>query len=162
MFSTCKPKILASVLFLSLGLLSRPAIAQVDLAGQWARRCTRTFPSGGRPGNRRLHRDAHQRRCAHAGRRLGRAASGRWSSTNASRTRRIMVRADRPKCESGRTWTRSRREWWPGTPSLRFMLPQRTIYMDGRPHPSEYAPHTWQGFSTGEWEGDMLKVTTTT
>jgi hypothetical protein len=33
--------------------------------------------------------------------------------------------------------------------------------MDGRPHPSEKAPHTWQGFSTGEWEGDMLKVTTT-
>ncbi len=45
--------------------------------------------------------------------------------------------------------------------TLRFMLPQRTIYMDGRPHPSENAPHTWQGFSTGEWEGDMLKVTTT-
>ena len=45
--------------------------------------------------------------------------------------------------------------------TLRFMLPHRTIYMDGRPHPSENAPHTWQGFSTGEWEGDMLKVTTT-
>ena len=42
-----------------------------------------------------------------------------------------------------------------------YMLNQRTIYMDGRPHPSENAPHTWQGFSTGEWEGDMLKVTTT-
>ena len=42
----------------------------------------------------------------------------------------------------------------------RFMLPTRTIYMDGRPHPSKNAPHTWQGFSTGEWEGDMLKVTT--
>jgi hypothetical protein len=37
----------------------------------------------------------------------------------------------------------------------------RTIWMDGRPHPSEYAPHTWMGFSTGEWEGNMLTVTTT-
>src|SRR5262249_52589646 len=37
----------------------------------------------------------------------------------------------------------------------------RTIWMDGRPHPSEYAPHTWMGFSTGVWEGDMLTVTTT-
>ena len=37
---------------------------------------------------------------------------------------------------------------------------QRIIYMDRRPHPSESAPHTWQGFSTGEWEGDMLKVST--
>ena len=45
--------------------------------------------------------------------------------------------------------------------TLMWMLPRRTIYMDGRPHPSSYAQHTWQGFSTGEWEGDMLKVTTT-
>lgn len=37
----------------------------------------------------------------------------------------------------------------------------RTIYMDGRPHPPEAAAHTWQGFSTGEWVGDMLKVSTT-
>ena len=33
--------------------------------------------------------------------------------------------------------------------------------MDGRPHPPEYAAHTWQGFSTGKWDGDMLTVTTT-
>lgn len=37
----------------------------------------------------------------------------------------------------------------------------RTIYMDGRPHPSEHHPHTWQGFSTGRWEGDVLVITTT-
>ena len=30
------------------------------------------------------------------------------------------------------------------------------IYMDGRPHPPEYAAHTWGGFSTGTWEGDRL------
>jgi hypothetical protein len=35
------------------------------------------------------------------------------------------------------------------------------IYMDGRPHPSENAAHSWAGFSTGEWIGDMLKITTT-
>ena len=33
--------------------------------------------------------------------------------------------------------------------------------MDGRPHPPDYAAHTWQGFSTGKWEGDMLTITTT-
>jgi hypothetical protein len=38
---------------------------------------------------------------------------------------------------------------------------ERTIWMDGRPHPSVNAPHTWMGFSTGEWDGDMLTVTTT-
>ena len=37
----------------------------------------------------------------------------------------------------------------------------RTIWMDGRPHPPEYAPHTWMGFSTGRWVGDMLEVRTT-
>jgi hypothetical protein len=44
---------------------------------------------------------------------------------------------------------------------LSYMLPQRTIYMDGRAHPPDWAAHTWQGFSTGEWVGDTLKVTTT-
>jgi hypothetical protein len=37
----------------------------------------------------------------------------------------------------------------------------RTIWMDGRPHPSPNAPHTWMGFSTGVFEGNMLTVTTT-
>src|SRR5437867_1184816 len=37
----------------------------------------------------------------------------------------------------------------------------RPIYMDARPHPPAYAPHTWTGFSTGEWVGNTLKVTTT-
>jgi len=34
-------------------------------------------------------------------------------------------------------------------------------YMDGRPRPSKYAPHTWGGFSTAEFIGDILKITTT-
>jgi hypothetical protein len=37
----------------------------------------------------------------------------------------------------------------------------RSIWMDGRPHPPEYAMHTWMGFSTGKWEGDILTVYTT-
>jgi hypothetical protein len=37
---------------------------------------------------------------------------------------------------------------------------EQTIYMDGRPHPPDYAPHTWQGFSTGKWEGNILVVAT--
>jgi len=38
---------------------------------------------------------------------------------------------------------------------------ERVIWLDGRPHPSPRAPHTWMGFSTGEWEGRVLKVVTT-
>jgi cyclase len=37
----------------------------------------------------------------------------------------------------------------------------RPIFMDGRPHPPAWAPHTWTGFSTGVWVGNTLKVTTT-
>ncbi|HEX4999296.1 MAG TPA: MBL fold metallo-hydrolase [Terriglobia bacterium] len=37
----------------------------------------------------------------------------------------------------------------------------RTVYMDGRPHPPAYAPHTFAGFSTGEYQGNTLTVTTT-
>src|SRR5436190_18912872 len=37
----------------------------------------------------------------------------------------------------------------------------RPVYLDNRPHPSPNAPHTWAGFSTAKWEGDMLTVFTT-
>ncbi|HXH25597.1 MAG TPA: MBL fold metallo-hydrolase [Vicinamibacterales bacterium] len=37
----------------------------------------------------------------------------------------------------------------------------RMIWMDGRPHPSPLAPHTWAGFSTGRWDRNSLVVTTT-
>ncbi len=37
----------------------------------------------------------------------------------------------------------------------------RMIFMDGRSHPGPYAAHSWEGFSTGKWEGDTLTVTST-
>jgi hypothetical protein len=39
--------------------------------------------------------------------------------------------------------------------------PERWIWMDGRPHPPEYAARTWLGFSTGKWDGNTLVVETT-
>jgi len=42
-----------------------------------------------------------------------------------------------------------------------FGRADRTIWLDGRPHPSKYAEHLWQGFSTGEWKDGGLTVTTT-
>jgi hypothetical protein len=35
------------------------------------------------------------------------------------------------------------------------------IWMDGRPHPSENAIHTFDGFTAGVWEGNTLTTTTT-
>lgn len=40
-------------------------------------------------------------------------------------------------------------------------MPDRMIWMDGRPHPPAYAAHTWAGFSTGKYEGNILSVYTT-
>lgn len=37
----------------------------------------------------------------------------------------------------------------------------RIVWMDGRPHPPAEALHTFNGFSTGHWEGDTLVVETT-
>ncbi len=44
---------------------------------------------------------------------------------------------------------------------INMMEQETTIWMDGRPHPPANALHTWSGFSTGEWDGDTLVVTTT-
>ncbi len=44
---------------------------------------------------------------------------------------------------------------------IQWQEQRREIWMDGRPHPPDYAAHTWQGFSTGKWEGDTLVVSTT-
>jgi hypothetical protein len=35
------------------------------------------------------------------------------------------------------------------------------VYLDGRPHPPEYALHTWWGFKTATWQGDTLAVKVT-
>jgi glyoxylase-like metal-dependent hydrolase (beta-lactamase superfamily II) len=37
----------------------------------------------------------------------------------------------------------------------------RVIWMDGRPHPPAWAPHTFRGFSTGRFTGSALVVQTT-
>jgi hypothetical protein len=44
---------------------------------------------------------------------------------------------------------------------IQWMEQKREIWMDGRPHPPDYAAHTWQGFSTAHWEGPVLVVNTT-
>src|SRR5688572_23695005 len=43
---------------------------------------------------------------------------------------------------------------------IQWMEQFREIWMDERPHPPAYAAHTWQGFSTGRFEGNVLVVTT--
>jgi hypothetical protein len=42
-----------------------------------------------------------------------------------------------------------------------FGRADRVVWMDGRPHPSDFSEHTWDGYSTGRWEDGQLVVTTT-
>jgi glyoxylase-like metal-dependent hydrolase (beta-lactamase superfamily II) len=42
-----------------------------------------------------------------------------------------------------------------------YRSPERYVYTDGRPHPPEWAAHSYPGFSTGKWNGDTFSVTTT-
>jgi hypothetical protein len=44
---------------------------------------------------------------------------------------------------------------------MNFQEMERTIWLDGRPHPPELAPHSFQGFSTGTWDYNMLNTYTT-
>ena len=44
---------------------------------------------------------------------------------------------------------------------IQWMEQLREIWMDGRERPPDFAPHTWQGFSTGRWDGAVLVVETT-
>ena len=37
----------------------------------------------------------------------------------------------------------------------------RPVYLDNRAHPPAWAPHSWAGFATAEWQGDTLVVKTT-
>ena len=44
---------------------------------------------------------------------------------------------------------------------MNFQEMERTIWLDGREHPPALAAHTFAGFSTGTWQGNMLDVVTT-
>ncbi|HVZ59956.1 MAG TPA: hypothetical protein VG892_04135 [Terriglobales bacterium] len=141
-------------------LLAGQAPAQTDIAGQWSRSYHDDYPERGDiyigdyvnlPIN-----DA------------GRMRADTWS---AEKWAMIEHQCHPHAGDYGPRGTSGMRIWadvdpvtqgvlaWHNT--LAYMLPERTIYMDKRPHPSEWAPHTWTGFSTGEWEGDMLMVETT-
>ncbi len=163
MFTRLK-SLLATVVFAAIfasALLAVPASAQVDLSGEWGQK---------------LHEDAFERGHGpeigdYTGVPINDQARMRADTWDSEKWIEIEHECEPHPADYAPRGPANMRVWpdldplteqivaWHTT--MMWMLPQRTIYMDGRPHPPEYAVHTWEGFSTGEWEGDMLRVVTT-
>lgn len=161
MFRVCRPKVLMSLLLLALAMIARPAFAQVDLSGYWDGKFSEDEPEripGPEIGD-------------YTSIPLNDAARMRADAWDAQKLEMVEHECDPHPMDYGPRGGGDIRLWSIVDPftqgviawrmTTRYRLAQRTIWMDGRAHPSENAPHTWQGFSTGEWEGDMLKVITT-
>lgn len=143
----------------SLGIAA-PAFAQIDLAGQWASRQHEDAPErGGGP-----EMNEFQGLPINEANRL---RGDSWSASlwTVPEHQCIPHPADYgPNFSQLVMWkdvdpvTKEIVAWHT---EFSWMNPVRTIWMDGRPHPPAWAPHTWQGFSTGKWEGDVLTVETT-
>lgn len=151
---------LLAVSLLALVVHAAPAAAQSDLIGEWARRVHEDDPERGEgpdigeymgaPFNEanRIHADA-------------------WTAS--------ILTVPEHQCfphpadyQHNFTGVRILKDVDPLTQrtiayqtNIAWMNPNRTIWMDGRPHPGPNALHTWEGFSTGKWEGDTLVVDTT-
>jgi len=151
-----------TLLFILLVCLSiLPAFAQIDLAGEWAQR---------------QHEDGAERGQGpplgdYLGMPINDAARQRGLSWDAS-LHTLPEWQCRPHPADYGTRGPSNLRFWKEVDTatqqiiayhthVSWQEQERTIWMDGRPHPPADAPHTWQGFSTGKWEGNALTVTTT-
>ena len=149
------------LLLLLLLAVAAPASAQVSFVGEWAGRYHEDQPDrvpGEEPG------DFSGIPLNEAGRRFGDA----WDVSRHSVLEHQCAPYTLPYMFFGPNQFRIWEEKHPDTQEtiaiqmyLGTYQQRRTIWMDGRPHPPEYAPHTFMGFSTGEWNGDILTVTTT-
>jgi len=150
----------ALLLFLAAMVVSIPAFAQIDFSGEWAPRFYEDQPERvpgpelgdylGLPINdaARMRADTwsasvqtlNEWQCR------PHSADYIWRGPSALRISKEIDPVTRQITAFHAEWLRS---------------VDRTVYLDGRPHPPDYAPHTWSGFSTAMWEGDMLTVTVT-
>ena len=162
-------RVAGALVLLAIVVLGRPAFAQADLSGSWTVRTHEDFwhrnagpevgDYTGLPLNDegRLHANTHD--------------ASIWSQRGYQCRPHGIFYGLRGPAESIRI-TRLIDDSDAGTigPAGRLVAYEllgtfggslRKIWMDGRPHPPAFARHTWQGFSTGKWVGNMLVVTTT-
>jgi hypothetical protein len=147
-------------LVLALGVMT--ASAQVDFSGEWA-------PV--------YHEDGAERRPGpelgdYMGIPLNEAGRLRADSYDADRMSVVTEYQCRPhSSDYGMRGLGNLRVWREIDPQTHQLIAlrtymsawgsERTIWMDAREHPSEFAEYTFQGFSTGKWEGNTLVITTT-
>jgi hypothetical protein len=163
MFKFCQVRawVLFALVAATVTLGVRPAVAQVDLSGGWISKIHEDQPD----------RTAGPEIADYTGLPVNDAARERADSWDAQHLEMLEHECEPHPFDYGVRGPANMRVWGDMDPftkaipvwhtEMAYMMPLRSIYMDGRPHPPEDAPHTWQGFSTGAWEGDILKVTTT-
>jgi hypothetical protein len=140
---------------------SHTASAQVDLGGEWGQK---------------MHEDAPERGAGpeigdYTGLPINDADRMRGDTWDADKWTQLEHECEPHPSDYAPRGPGSMRVWADMDPfdmhvsawhtEIMWMQPTRIIYMDSRPHPSGDSVRTWQGFSTGEWVGDMLKVNTT-
>jgi hypothetical protein len=143
-------------------VLATPAFAQFDLAGEWARDNHEDQP----------HRAPGAELGDYTGLPINKAARQKAESWDASILSQpeqqakphpapYSMRGPQPNFRMTRVVDPITGRLIAYTMAGYFGRADRVIWMDGRKHPSEYAEHVWGGFSTGEWVGNALVVTTT-
>jgi hypothetical protein len=151
-----------AIVFFGLAVASTPAFAQVDISGEWAARVTEDQP----------HRAPGAELGDYTGLPINAAARQKASHWDASilalpermaqpHPAQYFMRGPGPNMRVAKRTDPVTHALVAYTLEGVFGRDDRIIWMDGRPHPSEHAEHTWEGFSTGKVEGNRLVVTTT-
>jgi hypothetical protein len=152
--------IMVSLLLLGMTLCSAPAFAQMDFSGEW----------------NPIHQEDQPERAAgpdvgdYTGIPINDAARMRGDTWAAS-IQTLPEWQCRPHSADyiwrGPSQLKITKETDPVTRQIKAFHVEflrsvdNPIWLDGRPHPPEYAEHTWGGFSTGVWDGQVLTVTVT-
>ena len=147
---------------IAMVLTALPAAAQVDIAGEWAARAHEDQP----------HRAPGAELGDYTGLPINAAArqkANHWDASILSLPEQMakphapqyFMRGPGPNMRITKVSDPVTQSVIAYTIEGVFGRNDRVIWMDGRPHPSPLAEHTWDGFSTGKVEGNKLTVTTT-
>jgi hypothetical protein len=151
-----------AMMLLGVALLASPALAQVDISGEWAARVHEDQP----------HRAPGAELGDYTGLPINAAArqkASHWDASILSLPERMaqphpamyFMRGPGPNMRIIKRTDPVTFQLVAYTLEGVFGRDDRIIWMDGRPHPSENAEHLWEGFSTGTVEGNQLIITTT-